>query len=78
MRRWMLAAGMAAALTATPGHAQEVRPADAGTVTVEEEPIPVSGQNKVSPGSFAATTAGIGIVVIGIVILAGVAFLPSS
>jgi hypothetical protein len=81
MRKAMLAAAVAVAFAGQPGHSQQAAPETAvvAAASVEEEPIPLpEGKNQVSPGSFASTTAGIGIVVIGVILLAGIAFLPSQ
>ena len=84
MRKSILAAAVAVAAMAQPCYPQQAAPVqsiEVATATVaKEEPIPLPEQknNKVSPGSFASGVAGIGIVVIGVILLAGVAFLPSS
>jgi hypothetical protein len=81
MRRLILAAALAVAATASPGYSQQAAPVQATEIvaTTEAEPIPVPEQkNKVSPGSFASATVGIGIVVIGLSVLAGAFVLASS
>lgn len=84
----MIAAAVAAMLLVQSAHAQQAAPQGeivvatatvpaAGPEVVEERPAPEKSKNPVSPGSFIAGTAVVGVVVLVTILLASVAFMPS-
>lgn len=82
MRKPIVAAALATALLTGAGQAQTVPapvPSQVQRVTVADEPLPPeTPKNEVSPGSFVGTTAAIAVVVIGITLLSGLAFMGDA
>ena len=88
MQKGMIAVVLAAMLFVQPAYSQQAAPRGetvvataaappAGPVVAEEKPAAEKNKNPVSPGSFIAGTAVVGVVVLVTILLAGLAFMPS-